>query len=94
MTKKKIQGPFGLRSGKVGGQKKFGFPSYVFGWRGGKVGEWKIFLFGWREKWEDRKDLVFPHVCLVRGVKKQEGKKLFYLVGEKNERIENIVYIN
>ena len=27
----------------------------MFGWRGGKVGGWKTFLFSWREKWEDRK---------------------------------------
>ena len=31
------------------------FPSYVFGWNGGKVGGWKTFLFGWREKWKDGK---------------------------------------
>ena len=35
--------------------KIFGFPSCVFGWRGGKVGGWKTFLFGWREKREDEK---------------------------------------
>ena len=46
------------------------------------------------EKWEDRKDLVFPHVCLVGGVEKWEGGKLFYLVEKKSERIENVVYIN
>ena len=27
----------------------------MFGWRGGKVREWKKFLFGWREKGEDGK---------------------------------------
>ena len=36
------------------------------------------------EKWEDRKDLIFPHVCLVGGVEKWEGEKHFCLVGEKN----------
>ena len=36
----------------VGGYKKFGFPSYVLGWRGGKVGGWKTFLFGWKEMGE------------------------------------------
>ena len=41
--------------GKVGGQKKFDFPSCVFGWRGGKVRKWKTFLFGWREKGKDGK---------------------------------------
>ena len=39
----------------VGGQKRFGFPSCVFGWRGEKVGGWKTLLFGWREKGEDGK---------------------------------------
>ena len=46
------------------------------------------------EQWEDRKDLVFPHVCLVGGVKKWECGKLFYLVEKKSERIENVIYIN
>ena len=35
--------------------KIFSFPSCVFGWRGGKVGGWKILLFGWREKGNDGK---------------------------------------
>ena len=64
----------------------------MFGWRSGKVEGWKI--SGRMEKWEDRKDLVFSHVCLVGGVEKWEGGKRFYLVGEKKERIENVVYIN
>ena len=38
---------------KVEGWKIFSFPSYVFGWRGEKVGEWKTILFGLREKWKD-----------------------------------------
>ena len=46
------------------------------------------------DKWEDRKDLIFPHVCLVGGVEKQEGGKLFYLVGEKKGRMKNVVSIN
>ena len=29
------------------------------------------------EKWEDRKDLVFPYVCLVGGVEKQKDEKLW-----------------
>ena len=45
------------------------------------------------EKWENRKDLIFPHVCLVGGVEKWEGEKLFCLVGEKKERMKNIIYI-
>ena len=39
----------------MGGWKIFSFLSYVFGWKGGKVGEWKTLLFGWREKWKDGK---------------------------------------
>ena len=46
------------------------------------------------EKWEDRKNLIFPRVYLVGGVEKQEDEKLFYLVENKSERIENVVYIN
>ena len=55
----------------------------VGGWKSGRI-----------EKWEDKKDLVFPHVCLVGGVKKWKGEKLFYLVEEKSGRIKNVVYIN
>ena len=45
------------------------------------MGRWKISER--TEKWEDRKDLILPLVCLVGGVKKCEGKKLFCLAGEK-----------
>ena len=51
-------------------------------------------MVGGVEKWEDIKDLVFLHVCLVGGVEKWEGGKLFCLVGEKKGRMENVVYIN
>ena len=27
----------------------------MFGWRGGKVGEWKTLLFGWIQKGNDEK---------------------------------------
>ena len=67
------------------------------------MGGWKISER--MEKWEDGKDLVFPHVCLVGGVEKWEGGKLFCLekweggklfclVGEKNGRMKNVIYIN
>ena len=46
------------------------------------------------EKWNDRKDLVFPHMYLVGGMKKLKGGKLFCLVEEKSGRKENVVYIN
>ena len=46
------------------------------------------------KKWEDRKYLIFSRVCLVRGMKKWEGEKLFCLVEKKSERMENVVYIN
>ena len=50
----------------------------------------------WKDEklWEDEKYLVFPLVCLVGGMKKWEGGKLFCLVGEKKERMKNIIYIN
>ena len=31
---------------KVGGQKRFSFQSFVFGWKDGKVEKWKPLLFG------------------------------------------------
>ena len=37
------------------------------------------------EKWEVRKDFVFPHVCLVEGVEKWEDGKHFCLIGKKWE---------
>ena len=46
------------------------------------------------EKWEDGKYLVFPLVCLVGGMEKLKGGKLFCLVEEKNGRIKNVIYIN
>ena len=46
------------------------------------------------EKWEDRKYLIFPRVCLVGGMEKWEGRKFFCLVEKKSERIENVIYIN
>lgn len=50
----------------------------------------------WENKklWEDEKYLVFPLVCLVGGVEKWKSGKLFYLVGEKNGRMKNVIYIN
>ena len=54
----------------------------------------KVCLVGGVEKWEDRKFLVFPCVYLVGGVEKWKSGKLFCLVEKKNERIENVVYIN
>ena len=53
--------------------------------------EWKIRRM---EKWEDKKYLVFPCVCLVGGMEKREGEILFCLVEKKSEMIENVVYIN
>ena len=45
------------------------------------------------EKWGDGKYLVFRLVCLVGGVEKWEGGKLFCLVEKKSERIENKIDI-
>ena len=54
---------------------------------------------GWKksrmmEKCEDRKYLVFPHVCLVGWMEKWESGKFFCLVENKSGRIENVIYIN
>ena len=43
------------------------------------------------EKWKDRKDLVFFHMCLVGRAEKWRDGKLFCLVEKKSERIENKV---
>ena len=59
--------------------------------------EWKsekMVNCGRMEKWNDGKYLVFPLICLVGGMKKWEGEKLFYLVREKKRRIENVIYVN
>ena len=71
----------------------------VYFWPLGSVWmeEWKSGRMencGRMEMWEDGKYLVFPLVCLVRGVEKWEGGKLFCLVGEKNGRMKNVIYIN
>ena len=46
------------------------------------------------EKWKDRKDLVFPHLCLVRRVEKWMDEIFIYLVEIKNKRMKNKVDIN
>ena len=60
-------------------------------------GEWKSGRIenGERiEKWKDRKDIVFSHMCLVGRVEKWKDGKLFYLVEKKSERIENKICVN
>ena len=60
----------------------------------------RLCLDGGVEKWEDEKlledgkYLVFPLMCLVGGVEKWDDGKLFCLVGEKKERMENVIYVN
>ena len=54
----------------------------------------RLRLDGGVEKWEDGKYLIFPLMCLVGGVEKWEGGKFFCLVGEKNRRMENVIYVN
>ena len=46
------------------------------------------------EKWEDRRDLVFSHLCLVQRIEKLKDKKFICLVEKKSEMIENKVNIN
>lgn len=44
---------------------------------------------------KNKKDLVFPYVCLVGGSGKSERvKKKFCLIEEKSERVKNVIYIN
>ena len=40
------------------------------------------------EKWEDRKNLVFSHICLVERIEKWRNEKLFCLVEKRNKMIE------
>ena len=46
------------------------------------------------KKYDDRKNLIFSHLCLVKGVEKWKGGKFFCLVREKKKRMENIIYMN
>ena len=59
-----------------------------------KLWSLRVRLVGGVEKLEDGKYLVFLLVCLVGGVEKWKGEKLFCLVGEKKERMKNVIYIN
>ena len=44
---------------------------------------------------EDRKDLFFfSHLCLVREMEMWRDEKLFYLIKEKSNMIENKICIN
>ena len=69
----------------MGGSKRFGFPSCVFGWRGEKVGGWKTFLLGWREKGEDEKCSLYKLTIMsllynrgkVRGVRECNKVEVF-----------------
>ena len=47
-----------------------------------------------KEKWNDRRDFNFSHLCLVGGWKFGEIENFFCLVEKKNERIENKICIN
>lgn len=50
----------------------------LFGLDDGKVGRWKsgtMESIGRLEKWEERKDFIFPLLCLVGGIEKwKDGK--------------------
>ena len=59
------------------------------GWKSGRIEN-----CGRMEKWKDRKDLVFSHLCLVGRVEKWRDRKLFCLVEIKNEMMKNEVDIN
>ena len=47
-----------------------------------------------KEKWNDRRDFNFSHLCLVSGWKFGGIENFFCLVEKKNERIENKICIN
>ena len=69
----------------VRGQKIFSFLSCVFGWRSGKVGGWKTFLFDWREKWEDRKCSLYK--LTIMSLLYNIYKKQIYLHSLNNIKI-------
>ena len=46
------------------------------------------------EKWEDKKDFNFPHLCLVGRMEKWKDEKLCYLFKKENGRIKNRICIN
>ena len=48
----------------VEGWKIFSFPSYVFDWKGGKVGGWKTLLFSWSEKGKDEKCNLYKLIII------------------------------
>ena len=75
---------------KVGGQKRFGFPSCVFGWKGRKVGGWKTFLFGQREKWEDEKCSLYK--LTIMSLLYNIYKKQIYLHSLNNIKININTY--
>ena len=45
------------------------------------------------EKWENRRDLDFAHLCLVAMMEKQRDEKFIYFE-KKNKRMENQISIN
>ena len=59
-----------------------------------KVEKWDDGNCGMMKKWEDKKYLVFSLVCLVGEVENWEDENFFCLVGEKNGRMKNVIYIN
>ena len=46
------------------------------------------------KKWDNKKDLVFPHLCLIGRMEKQRNGKFFCLIEIKNEMMKNKVDIN
>ena len=46
------------------------------------------------EKWKNKRDLIFSHLCLVGRMEKSRNEKLIYLVEMKNGRMENKIGIN
>lgn len=61
--------------------KSYCFIKGLYGWRNGKVGEYKMRKR--MEKWEDKKDLVFSHLYLVGGWKSEKMKNLYIWLRRK-----------
>ena len=62
----------------------------VEGWKNRRIENEELI-----EKWENRRDFVFSHTCLVGRMEKyKDKKKLIYLIEKKNEMVENKIAIN
>ena len=59
------------------------------GWKIGRIEQGEEL-----EKWEERNDLVFSYMCLVRMIEKLRDGKLICLIEKKNDKMKIKVGIN